>query len=142
MKPVFVSAALLTAVSAGAAAAAPFHYSPTFGRGNGFMTDVDQRPLRPRADRAEVTMAGHFGHALPAETPARIVTLVPGLRFVNVTQDDVVRFMVGDRAFHWKFATHTMAPFDLARIAPPGFLPPRAEVMIYIEPNPLYQGGG
>jgi hypothetical protein len=87
-------------------------------------------------------MVGHFGRPAQPGTAGRIVVVTPAMRWVNVTQDDVVRFVVGDRAFEWVFATHTTQAFDLAQVAPPGFLPPNTQPTIYVEPNPMYKGGG
>lgn len=69
----------------------------------------------------------------------RTVRIGSETRWVNVTQDEVVRFVAGDRAFDWRFATHSLTPVDLSQIAPTGF-GAGSNPTIYIAPNPLYRG--
>ena len=96
----------------------------------------------PSANWAASRMVGHFGRPAPAGTAAQTVVVTPTTRWVNITQDDVVRFVVGDRAFEWTFATHTTQAFALEEIAPTGFLPEGVRPTVYVAPNPLFQGGG
>lgn len=94
----------------------------------------------PSGNWTDVAMVDHFGQAVIKGQADRVVAIGPGTRWVNVTQDEVVRFVVGDRAFDWRFATHTLHSFKLAQIAPPGFLPAGTSPTIYVAPNPIYQG--
>jgi hypothetical protein len=59
---------------------------------------------------------------------------------VNVEGGQIVRFIVGDKAFNWNFYTaRSVSSFDLNDVAPAGMLdhPVRA----YVSPDPRYIGG-
>jgi hypothetical protein len=72
---------------------------------------------------------------------SRVITITPATRWVNVTDGDTVRFIAGDRSFAWNFqVSRTVSVFDLKQIAPPGTLP--RPVLVYVEPNPLYDTDG
>jgi hypothetical protein len=59
---------------------------------------------------------------------------------VNVDGGEIVKFVVGDKAFAWHFnGPLGVASFDLRRVAPPGVLD--HQVMVYISPNLDYIGG-
>lgn len=60
--------------------------------------------------------------AQPVSTD-RTIVIRPDTRYVNVTEGDVIRFVVGDKTFGWKFDTAlTVRDFELNEVAPPGML--------------------
>jgi hypothetical protein len=72
---------------------------------------------------------------------SRVITITPATRWVNVTGGDTVRFIAGGHSFAWNFqVSPAVSVFDLQEIAPPGALP--RPVLVYVEPNPLYDTGG
>ena len=50
----------------------------------------------------------------------RVITIKPGTKYVNVEQNEVVKFVdeASGRSFVWNFDTPTWASFDLAAAAP------------------------
>lgn len=68
----------------------------------------------------------------------RTIVIHDNDRYVNVTGGEIIRFIVGDRAFAWNFdSSQNLAPFSLTLIAPPDVTFAR-DVTVYVEPNPLY----
>ncbi|MGZ3159971.1 MAG: CzcE family metal-binding protein [Burkholderiaceae bacterium] len=68
----------------------------------------------------------------------RTIVISDNLRYVNVTGGEIIRFIVGDRAFAWNFdSAQDLAPFSLRLIAPPDVTFAR-DVIVYVAPNPLY----
>ena len=120
--------AIPAALAVGVAAAAPSHYFPRCGRGTGCI----KRRRATTAPGAAGTRRVDHDRSLQSRAAwcSSSACHHPACVSLNVLRDDVVRIRVGDNAFDWKFATHTLAPVELARIAPPGFLPPWAEVVI------------
>lgn len=82
-----------------------------------------------------------LGTPAPAQTPAdEVIVIGATTRYVNVAGGTTVRFVADGRSFTWRFETGgtRILPFDLARIAPQGFLDHR--VVAYVADDPLYQG--
>jgi hypothetical protein len=82
-----------------------------------------------------------LGTAVPGQSPAdEVIVISDTTRYVNVTGGETVRFVVGEHSFTWSFQTGgtRIAPFDLGRIAPKGFLNHR--VVAYVAEDPLYMG--
>ncbi|MDB5763463.1 MAG: hypothetical protein JWQ21_2458 [Herminiimonas sp.] len=77
-----------------------------------------------------------FGNPVPASAAQRTVTIKPDTKYVNVQGGEIIKFVVGDKAFAWDFNSPITRSFKLNRIAPPGVLD--REVMTYVAPNPLY----
>lgn len=78
-----------------------------------------------------------LGAPAPLSAATRTIVVEPGTRWVNVTGGEVVKFVVGDRAFAWSFdGIDTAGSFDLNQIAPRGLL--TQPVQTYMAPNPLY----
>lgn len=80
---------------------------------------------------------------MPAAPAAatQTVTITPSTRWVNVTGNDVVRFVADGREFAWAFNVGpTVRVFDLNRVAPPGLL--GRELLVYVDPDPGYYAGG
>jgi hypothetical protein len=60
--------------------------------------------------------------------------------YANVVQGETIKFITPQgEAFAWNFDTWTTNPFALSNIAPQNAAV--GNVMIYVEPNPLYRGG-
>jgi uncharacterized membrane protein YgcG len=71
----------------------------------------------------------------------RTVVIAPDTSYVNVTGGEIIKFVVGDKAFAWNFdGADYLDKFDLNQTAPPGMLDHR--VIVYVAANPLYSGGG
>ncbi len=82
-----------------------------------------------------------LGDPAPVSAATRTIVITPNTKYVNVTGGETVKFVVGDKSFAWNFdASQYFAPVDLRRIAPPNTLD--HPVTAYLEPNPLYRGGG
>lgn len=77
----------------------------------------------------------------PAQSPAdEVIAITDTTSYVKLTGGTTVRFVAGGRSFTWSFQTGgaRIAPFDLERIVPRGFLNHR--VVVYLADDPLYQG--
>ncbi|GAC1327871.1 MAG: hypothetical protein NVSMB28_24670 [Collimonas sp.] len=71
----------------------------------------------------------------------RTIVIAPDTSYVNVTGGEIIKFVVGDKAFAWNFdGADYIDKFDLNQTAPPGILDHR--VTAYVAANPLYAGGG
>ena len=81
------------------------------------------------------------GDPAPISAATRTIVITPDTKYVNVTGGEIVKFLVGDKAFAWNFdGAEYVAPFDLAMAAPLGVLDHK--VTTYVDPNPLYLGVG
>jgi len=70
----------------------------------------------------------------------RTIAITEGTRWVNVTHYEVVRFTSEGREFIWYFdGLAQPGPFDLAKIAPAGFVDHR--VTVYISPASIDLSG-
>lgn len=83
--------------------------------------------------------AGYYGAPAPAAAAGRVIELKRDARWVNVTQNETVAIRRGDQVFNWTFSTWTTNSFDLAQIAPAGFVAPGA-VRVYVAADPRYSG--
>lgn len=82
-----------------------------------------------------------LGEPAPVSGATRVIVITPATKYVNVTDGDIVKFVVGDKAFAWNFDGNEYAPaFDLNLTAPAGMLDHK--VIAYVAPNPLYMGDG
>ncbi len=80
-----------------------------------------------------------LGDPVPATATERTIVIQPGTTHVNVTDGDVVKFVIGNQTFAWDFDTggkHMV--FDLERIAPAGTLDHK--VLVYVSRDPTYLG--
>jgi heavy-metal resistance protein CzcE len=87
----------------------------------------------------------HFGYAtllgdpLPADGPVDQVVKVDGsTRWVNVLQNESVRFVVGSTTFAWRFPVDRAA-VNLKDIAPSGVID--RDLYVYVAPDNLYTSG-
>ena len=76
-----------------------------------------------------------LGEPAPLYAASRTILIEPGTRWVNVTGGEIVKFVVGDKAFAWHF-NGIAGTFDLTQIAPQGVL--THSVRTYQAPDPLY----
>jgi hypothetical protein len=82
-----------------------------------------------------------LGDAAPVTAATRAITVFPQTRAVNVIGGEIIRFDVGPKSFAWNFnGPVDITSFDLLTVAPPGILD--HSLMAYVQPNPLYIGGG
>lgn len=81
-----------------------------------------------------------LGEPAPLSAATRAIVITPTTHYVNVTGGEIVKFVVGDKAFAWNFDSEFAPAFALNLAAPPGMLDHK--VMAYVAPNPLYSGDG
>ena len=84
-----------------------------------------------------------FGMPAAADSPVtKTVRIDAKTRWVNVVQDDIVKFVVngpdGEKTFAWNFSTGLHA-VDLSKIAPAGLID--RVIYAYVARNPRYQCG-
>lgn len=79
-----------------------------------------------------------LGTQVPASQGQRTIDLNAQTRWVNVNQDEVIRFVVGSAEFGWRFDGTLLRPFDLQVVAPPGVL--SKPVLVYIRPRISLRG--
>lgn len=69
----------------------------------------------------------------------RTIVLDAGMKWVNITGGETIKFVVDGKSFLWRFDVYNTSPvFDLNQIAPAGMLGDRA-IKVYVEPDPLYR---
>lgn len=88
-------------------------------------------------DGASTTRPGFYGAPAPTAAALRVIRLGDDASWINVNQNETVRIERGKQAFTWTFSTWTTHSFDLARVAPAGFLAP-GTVQVYLQPDPRY----
>lgn len=81
----------------------------------------------------------NYGTSVPAGQADREIRLDSATRWVNVHQNETIRFVVGTQSFMWKFDTLGTPTFDLNQVAPAGVLG-RAPITVYVAPDPRYSG--
>ncbi|HTD02237.1 CzcE family metal-binding protein [Undibacterium sp.] len=82
-----------------------------------------------------------LGDPAPVSAAIRTINIAPDTRSVNVTDGEIIKFTVGDKAFAWNFdGALTVDNFPLNQVAPPGLLD--HPVQAYVAPDPTYEGGG
>ncbi|RJG03327.1 CzcE family metal-binding protein [Noviherbaspirillum sedimenti] len=78
-----------------------------------------------------------LGERAPEAAAQRTVVITPATRHVRVEGGEIVKFVVGDRAFTWQFnGPPTTEVVKLNRIVPPGVLDQK--VTAYVDPDPRY----
>jgi hypothetical protein len=91
------------------------------------------------ASNAEEVPTGLYGSLSNASEATRTISIGPGTKHVNVTQGDVVKFVVGSREFTYRFDNVSTRTFDLQRVAPAGILD--HSVTAYVAISPDLKGG-
>lgn len=81
----------------------------------------------------------NYGTPVPAGQPDREIRIDSATRWVNVQQNETIRFVVGTQRFVWKFDTLGTPTFELNRVAPAGVLG-GASIMVYVARDPHYLG--
>jgi Heavy-metal resistance protein CzcE len=90
--------------------------------------------LKPSDLLGEPAQAPSAEHAIVTAVAGRTIVVTGETRWVNVKHLEVVRFVSGGREFMWFFnGIDQPRPFDLAQIAPAGFVDHR--VTVYVSPN-------
>ncbi len=69
-------------------------------------------------------------------TVDRTIAIDGTTKWINVTENETVRILVGGKSFAWIFDSHDQGK-DLKQIAPKGMLGDRS-IKVYVGPNPLY----
>lgn len=88
------------------------------------------------------TSSARAGIALGSPAGVQAVTRtisVAGVRYANVVQGEVIKFVAGDKAFAWRFDTLDVPRFKLAGIAPKDF--PAGDVVVFVAHDPAHMGG-
>jgi len=87
----------------------------------------------------------HYGYAtlngdpLPADGPVdQVVKVDSNTRWVNVLQNESVRFVVGSTTFAWRFPVDRAA-VNLKDIAPSGVID--RDLYVYVAPDNLFTSG-
>ena len=82
---------------------------------------------------AQGRAAWELGTLVTVAEAQRTISLTSDTRWVNVNQDEAVRFVAGSTEFAWRFDGTGLRPFDLRSIAPTGAL--AQPVTVYIRPR-------
>lgn len=82
--------------------------------------------------------AWELGTQLSVAEAQRTISVTSDTRWVNVNQDEAVRFVAGNTEFAWRFDGTGLRPFDLRSIAPAGALV--QPVTVYIRPRISLRG--
>ena len=113
MKPFFRSIAVLTLSAASLSAGAALKPTDLLG----------EPAVAPSLERAVFTAVAE-----------RTITVNDNTKWVNVTHFEVIRFVSKGREFAWYFdGVAQPRPFDLAQIAPEGFV--GHSVTVYVSPS-------
>lgn len=90
--------------------------------------------LKPSDLLGEPARAPSVEHAVITAVADRAIIVTGETRWVNVKHLEVIRFVSNDREFTWVFdGVDQPRPFDLAQIAPAGFVD--HGVTVYVSPN-------
>ena len=74
-----------------------------------------------------------LGDPAPTADATRTIVIQPDTKYVNVVQDEVVKFVTDKQQFAIKFDGESDTPFNLERIAPADALD--HAVIVYVEPD-------
>jgi hypothetical protein len=120
MKPLFRSIAVLTLSAASLSAGASMKPTDLFG----------EPAQAPSAERAIISAVAN-----------RTITIDDKTKWVNVQHFEVIRFVSNGREFTWYFdGVAQPRPFELAQIAPAGFV--GNNVTVYVSPSDSDLPGG
>ena len=87
----------------------------------------------------QASPAVSYGMPATGDYADRTIEIQPGMRHVNVSNGETVRFVIGAQRFNYTFnALGNVSALQLPEIAPAGLAVP--DVRIYLAPNPLYVG--
>ena len=78
------------------------------------------------------------GPPAPGDTPSRVVRIDSSTRWLNATEDEVVKFVVrgaggGEQSFDWQFPYNQLV-VDLSKVAPAGMI--QRPLCVYLAPHP------
>jgi len=90
--------------------------------------------LKPSDLFGEPAQAPSLERAIITAVADRIITITDETKWVNVKHFEVIRFVSNGREFAWYFdGVAQPRPFDLAQIAPAGFV--GHSVTVYVSPS-------
>jgi heavy-metal resistance protein CzcE len=90
--------------------------------------------LKPSDLFGEPAQAPSLERAIITAVADRIITITDETKWVNVKHFEVIRFVSNGREFAWYFdGVAQPRPFDLAQIAPAGFI--GHSVTVYVSPS-------
>jgi len=90
--------------------------------------------LKPSDLLGEPAQAPSLERTVVAAAPDRTIIVTGETRWVNVKHLEVIRFVSNSREFTWLFdGVDQPRPFELAQIAPAGFID--HGVTVYVSPN-------
>ncbi|MBV8635712.1 MAG: CzcE family metal-binding protein [Burkholderiaceae bacterium] len=76
-----------------------------------------------------------MGEPVNGEHVDRTVVIGSDTKYVNVTNGDAIKFVIGDKTFSWAFnGASTISAIDLNKLTPPGMLD--HQVRVYISKAP------
>ena len=95
------------------------------------------------AGTAAAACPAQLGRPGDEQRVSRQIILQPGTRWANVTEGEVIRFVVhsangAQGSFTWDFDTFGGRNFDLGCVAPKGLL--QRTVKVYLDTDPRYEG--
>ena len=107
-------------------------------RSNRFTTFAGTFPFMfiSAASAAGIPIDRDFGSASDERYANRVITIAPNAKWVNVTQDEIIKFVDASsgKSFAWKFDT-IVRVFELSSVAPDGILSGH-HVDAYVAENP------
>jgi hypothetical protein len=84
---------------------------------------------------AQAPSASLYGRLAPLTSATRSIVILPTTRYVNVTQGEVIRFVIDGAEFAFSFNGPNTAAFDLRRVAPEGALKQAVTAYVRIDPD-------
>ena len=83
-----------------------------------------------------------MGTMVDASQATRTITISPSTKYVNVKEDDTVRFVVNDKAFGYRFdGVNQGGSIDLQQVAPQGMLDHTVTAYIAVNPSDTNRAG-
>ena len=79
-----------------------------------------------------------YGRTAALSAATRSIVILPTMRYVNVTQGEVIRFVADGAEFAYFFSSPNTAAFDLRKVAPEGAL--KRAVTVYVRVDPDAEG--
>ena len=130
MKTNIARLTLIAGLSVAGTTTALAHEDYTEAGSNHWIAHVAETKSQPAANQ----LAPH-GYATSGPA-SRVVNLDSGAKYLNATRLETIQINFAGKSVTWTFDTLGTAPFPLSKI-----IPGAEGVMVYIDENPMYQGG-
>lgn len=82
--------------------------------------------------------AAQYGNTAQVAQATRSIDITDKTTSIRVDEGETVEIRANGKSFTWHFSTKGLTSFELAKLVPAGML--KHKVMVYVSPNPLYQG--